>query len=328
MTDLSNVRALRRPSRRAILLGSFVAALGALGVGCLTLKSCTPGTLEIHVVEGDKPVAGAKAGLVGRLAMIGETYVVRPSRPAAGDDGVLLFENVDAGAYRMSVTHDDFLAHVEDDVAVVGGERRVVTIALRRGVRIRGRLLNPSGAPMAGVSVNASAERRAPDGALSFEGTDARAETNEDGTFLTTAAAPGAALLVGACSFRDGAAYVAQRLVADARVGVNEIGDLRVLDTETVLRLDGEPPRDDVRARGAVEVALADGGRSSIGFVNVWFVPDGRAHVFGLPEGALRWNLYEARLGPAPNERVVGEGQSELVGRRREVALRRTAVPK
>jgi hypothetical protein len=314
---------MQRTAVRLACVGGAALALSA-AVGCALIRSLSPGTVEVRVVDGDVPVAGATVGVRGTLALIGESYPVAATSPPDGRtaaNGVVVFENVDGGEYRLSVGHDDFVFHVET-VRVPGGERLVRVVALRRGVRVHGRLADPSDAPLGGVEVRVVAERPTAAGWTAYEDADARTTTAADGTFLTRAIEPRAALVLRIHLFRAGRAFVAQREVDAAQAGVAECGDFRVLGTETLLRLGDETPRDELRADG--EVADAASGMVEPAFENVPFGADGVARVIGLPEGELSWRLIEVRLGPAPNEIVVGEGRAELAGARREVKLRRT----
>lgn len=322
----------RRASRRTtVVVVSAVAGVlvGLLLGACCVLRSCTPGALEVRVVDGNAPVAGAMVSVRG-TTWFGETFPVHPSRGdgRADGQGVVVFEDVDSDAYEVFVGHDDFVFHEEKSVRVPGGERLVHVVALRRGVRVHGRVLGPTGAPMADVELRTFAERRSADRWVTFDDVHSHATTGADGTFLTHAVAPGNSLMLRVHEFRDGRAIVAQGLVPSPRVGVNEAGDIRVLDTVTVLRLTGEPVRDELRAHGAVAATAPDGAPWAFEFANWYFAKDGTAPVVGLPDGELRWRLIEARLGPEPNQILVGEGTAELVGPRREVAIRRTSAAK
>jgi hypothetical protein len=317
-------------SRHATLVAAAAALVALFVAGCCVLKSCAPGTLEVRVVDGETPVAGAFVGVLKRLALIGETYPVLPSYGDGRTDarGVVVFENMESGDCRLVVGHDDFVAHVDEAVHVPGGDRSICVVPLRRGVRVSGRVLDAAHKPMSDAAVRVLAVRVAPDGTTSYEDLHVDATTGADGAFLTRAVEPGAPLVLRVHEFRDGQAFVAQTLLPAPRIGVNEGGVLRVRDTVTVLRLDGEPPRDALRIQGTVVVPGPDGAPWPYEFTNFYFAKDGTARVLGLPDGELRWRLVETRLGPAPNETLVGEGRVDLAGPERDAPLRRTTAAK
>jgi hypothetical protein len=300
-------------SRR--LLGWAVAGVLVLGVvagvGCLVARTVSPGALEIRVLDGEMPVPGALATLTGRVSTIGKPFQWLPSGPTDGG-GVAVFEGVDSGEHALLVAHDDYVFHDEPGVVVVGAKRTVHRVTLRRGARIRGRLLDADGSPLAKANVQVATS-----GLPAF--------TAADGRFQTRAVEPGVPLDLRVHHFAGERAIVASLWVPVPAIGVNDVGEVRVLDTETELRLEGEEPTSALRLRGTVAGTDAAGTDVVFEFANVAFVEASPKRIVGLPDGTLAWTLYEVRLGAPPNETIVGEGRSDLAGPRRVLSVRRNA---
>jgi hypothetical protein len=330
-SDSSGLRRRRRFAAWTIALGAgFVLAAGLLGgVGC-----SSTGALEVRVVDGDRPVPAAMVTLQGRIPIVGETFPVHATTPSdgrAGADGIVTFENVDSGGYRLFVGHEDFVRHDEPDVRVHGGERTVHVVSLRRGAQVHGRLVDASGAPMPGEEVSETVGGATSD----------TVKTDRSGRFLTRATEPGVPIVLRLHAGAVGHLVVAAAHVDAPTVGVNDIGDVRVLDTETVLRFDGEMPRHAdpaavrvgwpleyaLKAHGSFAPAPADGVSSPCDF-EMWLGDGNTLRIAGLPDGSLTWTLEEVRVGNMPTYLTVAEGRSALAGRRREVAMRPSAGTK
>ena len=122
--------------------------------------------------EAGSPVQGA-AVLVHNGLFPGASSRVR--RNATTDDRGAFSLEIDEGEYQMSVSADGF-ATAESEIRVAGPESSAGDIALGRGGILSGRVITPSGKPLAGVTVQTTSGgtprsgRTEPDGRFTIRG--------------------------------------------------------------------------------------------------------------------------------------------------------------
>jgi hypothetical protein len=309
----------------------WLRGVAAALIACAAAGCAGPGPVEIRVMDGDQALPSAVVALTGRIPVVGETFPVRATEPADGRadaTGVVSFANVEPGGYELYVRHPDFVTHREPDFRAAGGARAVHTVQLRRGARVRGRLLDASGAPLKAIHVEAVSGGELSDSA----------RTGDDGRFLTSAAEPQAPIELSARWGGTGYMTVAAARVESPAVGVNEAGDVRALDTKTTLRFDGEMPHHpdpeavrngwplsyELKLRGSFAAARPGGAFEKFEFEGAWLAEDRTYRIHGLPEGTLRWTLEEVRVGNLPTNVTVAEGETTLAGPRRDVVMKPT----
>jgi len=176
----------------------------------VALSSQTPQTAEsTGRIAGRVTVEGTNTAVAGvRIILIPAGPLMRPPRPAGqplrpppqavtDQDGRFVFDRIFAGTYIVSAEKTGFVPFNQPDqrhtVEVVAGRATALDLQLQRGAVVSGRVLDPSGEPMADVHVMAL--RRSP---TSPGRTVARlfpagpgAQTNDIGEFRVSGLAAG-----------------------------------------------------------------------------------------------------------------------------------------
>ncbi len=322
------------PRRRAVLAVAALASAVAVWLpfaGCLgSMGAPARGILDVRVVDdADVPVEGARVTARGAPYFFGEvpTFLPEDGEDRTDADGWVHFGEVPAGTI-VSVSNDGYLP-AGGAVQVADGRRAVHVVRVAHGVRLRGRVIDSNGAAVGGASVTTLAVGPDAAGPTSLETRRAHTKTDPAGAFLTPATEPDARLRLSVSALGADRRTVAELLVTAGRPGVIDVGEIRVLDSVTTLRLDGEAVRTALRVDVSMIGRTPNGSALTYDIANLDFVPGGTVNVIGLPDGLLRWRLFESRLGPSPeNEVQLGEGTSVVSGHRREVAIRRTDAAK
>ena len=202
-------------SRRASLAG--VSSATTDGAGAFTIRGLPDGGYRLRALRsgnsaraweapgvdaktGDKSVKltlPAPAVLVGKIALeSGQPPTLatvqlgyRPATPA-GNDGAFRIDDLEPGKYDVRVLGPEFAAMTRRDVELEPGKTTDLgTLTVMRGRKLTGRVIDPSGSPVAGAHVTVSKTLLSMEGADDQldqinEMTGARvATTDQDGAF-------------------------------------------------------------------------------------------------------------------------------------------------
>lgn len=309
--------------RASVVAVVAVVVLGAVGCCAVALRQ-RPGTLEVRVVDGEVPVVGATVRAYGEKTWFGEVPTLVPAGdvPLTDADGCVRFGEVAPSTIHVDVRHDEFVPSGAN-VTIGHGEHVRHVLTLSRGARVQGRVRQADGTPVRGATVEVDREPGAADAASSPAAPLASARTDADGAFLTPGFEPQGSLLLAVSAVGPASRTLARCPIPRASAGVNTVGEFRVLDTRTVLRLQGAPPESHLRVYLSLDAKEPDGSPRTWRVDNLSFNESATAEVIGLPDGHLTWRLIESKLGPAPNEIPLSEGTAELTGRERAVEIGR-----
>ena len=122
----------------------------------ITIEVPAGGRVTGRVVDKEtkQPVTTFEAGLSGERGGGGFRFVGPPqTRPFTTDDGTFVLENVPVGPTTLIVNAVGYTAANIANVNVEVGKTAEVEVALERGVTVTGRVTDPSGSALAGVSV-------------------------------------------------------------------------------------------------------------------------------------------------------------------------------
>jgi uncharacterized GH25 family protein len=187
------------------------------GAGAFTVRGLPDGSYRLHAMRGSSSMRGweaqgvaakpgdknvklvlpAPAVLVGKIALAGGQPPAlanvqlgyHPSTPA-GPDGAFRVEDLEPGKYDVRILGPEFAQLTKRDVELTAGKTTDLgTITVARGRKLTGRVIDPSGAPVAGARVTVSTRLLSMEGAGDQmsqieEMTGARiATTDQDGDF-------------------------------------------------------------------------------------------------------------------------------------------------
>lgn len=116
------------PAGERVPAGGEVEALGSLRVRVRTADGEPAADVGVHLVAADAPGRGREA--------------------RTGEDGELLFDALQAGAYRLLLDRAG-----ERTVAIEAGPPRTLTITLPRGIDVEGRVVDLLGDPVPGAEI-------------------------------------------------------------------------------------------------------------------------------------------------------------------------------
>jgi 5-hydroxyisourate hydrolase-like protein (transthyretin family) len=157
--------------------------------GPVELRVSRARALEGHVLDerSTEPVRGARvsaARVMQRTIGSGNLYFSRGGAEGETDEaGLFRLEALEAGNYTVTVTASGYKRTQVEATVPEEGQPKVLTVALKHGVAIRGRVVDAQEAPAGGLDVYANpAARQTGTATAAMSGGSAR--TGSDGSFL------------------------------------------------------------------------------------------------------------------------------------------------
>jgi len=186
-------------------------------------------------------------------------------------------------SYTVVTAHPGFVQGAEP-VSVTPGETTLVRLQLSAGVRIRGRLLDVQGSPVASARVHALRKTGA-----GWE-IEAGCRTRDDGSFATPALAPRTPYRLKAWLFRDGLHQVVQRQLVTSEQGTMDVGTMAPHHHQIRFVL---PQRSVARGMTLTVAGLGRGRGDWMSLAGIEF-DKGEIRLVGLPPGPLSYQLVDS----------------------------------
>ncbi len=280
---------------------------GLAPVNPIRLTLVAVAALRVQATSAGAPVEGARATLavLPEKRPTGGVFGETERQAVTAANGVLLIRGLDPRvAYSLEVRHPDHRKEVVERVEVTPGETAELSLSLREGVVVIGRLVDHAGQPLAGVQVHCLVAGHS-NGVRRYEA-DSWVRTRADGAFRTVALEPLSFIRVSAFDSRSSDAWTLDREFRNLGIGRHDVGDLAVAPTQLTLRLSGVSDLSGVHVL-ASSSTRRDGVPVFATLGPVPFDADGVAVLRGLPVGSLMYSISRHPLLPTAQVLATGE---------------------